>query len=71
MDDLRDAGTPADDSELAIEGALRPTSLAEFVGQQKVRASYSCSSTPHGSSSVRRTTSSCQVLPVSARRHWR
>jgi holliday junction DNA helicase RuvB len=38
MDDLRDAGTPADDSELAIEGALRPTSLAEFVGQQKVRA---------------------------------
>ncbi|KAA9135204.1 Holliday junction branch migration DNA helicase RuvB [Microbacterium caowuchunii] len=38
MDDLRDAGTPADDSELAIEGALRPTSLTEFVGQQKVRA---------------------------------
>ena len=26
-----------DESELAIEGALRPTSLAEFVGQQKVR----------------------------------
>ncbi|QAY61274.1 Holliday junction branch migration DNA helicase RuvB [Microbacterium protaetiae] len=26
-----------DDSELAIEGALRPGSLAEFIGQQKVR----------------------------------
>lgn len=29
---------PQDDSELAIEGALRPASLGEFVGQQKVRA---------------------------------
>ncbi|WP_159498659.1 Holliday junction branch migration DNA helicase RuvB [Microbacterium sp. 18062] len=38
MDELRDAGTPAEDGELAIEGALRPTSLAEFVGQQRVRA---------------------------------
>ncbi|MDF2492009.1 MAG: Holliday junction helicase RuvB [Microbacterium sp.] len=38
MDELRDAGTPVEDSELAIEGALRPSSLAEFVGQQKVRA---------------------------------
>ena len=28
---------PVDDAELAIEGALRPVSLAEFVGQQKVR----------------------------------
>ncbi len=40
MDDIRnlsDPGTPADETELAIEGALRPTSLAEFVGQQKVR----------------------------------
>ena len=36
MDDLRD-GEPLDESELAIEGALRPMSLAEFVGQQKVR----------------------------------
>ena len=38
MDELRDAGAPVEDSELAIEGALRPSSLAEFVGQQKVRA---------------------------------
>ncbi len=38
MDELRDAGAPAEDAELAIEGALRPSSLAEFVGQQKVRA---------------------------------
>ncbi|AOX44611.1 MULTISPECIES: Holliday junction branch migration DNA helicase RuvB [unclassified Microbacterium] len=37
MADVRDAGTPDDEIELAIEGALRPTSLAEFVGQQKVR----------------------------------
>ncbi|MGA7147046.1 MAG: Holliday junction branch migration DNA helicase RuvB [Microbacterium sp.] len=37
MDDLRDAAEPADETELAIEGALRPTSLSEFVGQQKVR----------------------------------
>lgn len=38
MDDLRDVDDPIDEVELAIEGALRPTSLAEFVGQQKVRA---------------------------------
>jgi holliday junction DNA helicase RuvB len=37
VDDLRDAASPADETELAIEGALRPSSLAEFVGQQKVR----------------------------------
>ncbi|MCX6501064.1 MAG: Holliday junction branch migration DNA helicase RuvB [Microbacterium sp.] len=36
MDDLRDP-EPVDESELAIEGALRPQSLSEFVGQQKVR----------------------------------
>ena len=33
----RDAGEAIDETELAIEGALRPTSLAEFVGQPKVR----------------------------------
>lgn len=37
MDDLTDPAEPTDETELAIEGALRPTSLAEFVGQQKVR----------------------------------
>ena len=37
MDDIRDTGEPVDETELAIEGALRPSSLAEFVGQQKVR----------------------------------
>ncbi|GAA5027318.1 Holliday junction branch migration DNA helicase RuvB [Microbacterium fluvii] len=37
MDELRDADTPVDETELAIEGALRPASLSEFVGQQKVR----------------------------------
>ncbi|MHC3000284.1 Holliday junction branch migration DNA helicase RuvB [Microbacterium sp. HJ5] len=37
MDEFRDAAEPVDETELAIEGALRPTSLAEFVGQQKVR----------------------------------
>ncbi|MEZ3160257.1 Holliday junction branch migration DNA helicase RuvB [Microbacterium sp. BWT-B31] len=37
MDDLRDAAEPVDETELAIEGALRPGSLAEFVGQPKVR----------------------------------
>ena len=36
MDELR-TGEPIDETELAIEGALRPTSLAEFIGQQKVR----------------------------------
>jgi len=30
--------TPESEAELAFEGALRPTSLGEFVGQQKVRA---------------------------------
>ena len=29
--------TPESDAELAFEGALRPRTLAEFVGQQKVR----------------------------------
>lgn len=38
MDDVRDVDQPIDETELAIEGALRPSSLAEFVGQQKVRA---------------------------------
>ena len=37
MDEIRDADEPVDETELAIEGALRPASLAEFVGQQKVR----------------------------------
>jgi Holliday junction DNA helicase RuvB len=38
VDEIRDvAAEPADEAELAIEGALRPSSLAEFVGQQKVR----------------------------------
>lgn len=37
MDDVRDTEEPVDDTELAIEGALRPTSLSDFVGQQKVR----------------------------------
>jgi Holliday junction DNA helicase RuvB len=36
-DDLLDGGEPVDETELAIEGALRPLSLAEFVGQPKVR----------------------------------
>ena len=33
----RDAGEAIDETELAIEGALRPNSLSEFVGQPKVR----------------------------------
>lgn len=36
MSDARDQEA-LDETELAVEGALRPTSLAEFVGQQKVR----------------------------------
>ncbi|MGW8483791.1 Holliday junction branch migration DNA helicase RuvB [Microbacterium sp. NPDC055903] len=32
-----DPTAPADETELAIEGALRPASLGEFVGQPKVR----------------------------------
>ncbi len=37
MAEARDAAEPVDETELAIEGALRPTSLSEFVGQPKVR----------------------------------
>jgi Holliday junction DNA helicase RuvB len=37
VDEFRDPSEPIDETELAIEGALRPSSLAEFVGQQKVR----------------------------------
>lgn len=34
---VRDSGEPGDETELAIEGALRPAKLGEFVGQVKVR----------------------------------
>lgn len=37
MSELRDHRLPEDETELAVEGALRPTSLAEFIGQHKVR----------------------------------
>ncbi|MGB4134958.1 MAG: Holliday junction branch migration DNA helicase RuvB [Microbacterium sp.] len=37
MAEPRDAAEPLDETELAIEGALRPSSLDEFVGQPKVR----------------------------------
>lgn len=37
MSEGRDPQLAEDESELAVEGALRPGSLAEFVGQQKVR----------------------------------
>jgi len=37
VSDALDASEPVDETELAIEGALRPSSLGEFVGQQKVR----------------------------------
>ncbi|MGB4776972.1 Holliday junction branch migration DNA helicase RuvB [Microbacterium sp.] len=37
MSEAQDPGLPEDETELAVEGALRPASLAEFVGQQKVR----------------------------------
>ena len=36
FDDVSDPN-PQGDTELAIEGALRPQSLSEFVGQRKVR----------------------------------
>jgi len=35
--ELRDSSEAVDEVELAIEGALRPSSLDEFVGQHKVR----------------------------------
>jgi len=35
--EFHDSGEAVDEVELAIEGALRPTSLSEFVGQHKVR----------------------------------
>ena len=37
MDAQARDGEPMDEAELAIEGALRPLSLGEFVGQPKVR----------------------------------
>ena len=37
MSDAIDPAAPQDESELAVEGALRPASLTEFVGPQKVR----------------------------------
>jgi len=35
--EFRDSGDVVDEAELAVEGALRPASLSEFVGQHKVR----------------------------------
>jgi Holliday junction DNA helicase RuvB len=35
--EFHDSGEAVDEAELAIEGALRPASLDEFVGQHKVR----------------------------------
>ncbi len=37
MSEPLDPALAQDETELAVEGALRPASLAEFVGQQKVR----------------------------------
>jgi len=37
VSDALDPTEPTDESELAIEGALRPSSLGDFVGQHKVR----------------------------------
>src|SRR6218665_4198867 len=37
VSEARDATEPVDEVEIAIEGALRPSSLDEFVGQMKVR----------------------------------
>ena len=37
MAESHDPALAQDETELAVEGALRPMSLAEFVGQQKVR----------------------------------
>ena len=37
MSEARDQRLPEDEGELAVEGALRPGSLAQFVGQMKVR----------------------------------
>ena len=37
MAEFRDSSEAIDEAELAIEGALRPSSLDEFVGQHKVR----------------------------------
>ncbi len=37
MSEPLDPRLPEDETELAVEGALRPTSLAEFIGQHKVR----------------------------------
>lgn len=37
MAEFHDSGDVVDEAELAVEGALRPASLSEFVGQHKVR----------------------------------
>ncbi|MFT4230988.1 MAG: Holliday junction branch migration DNA helicase RuvB [Microbacterium sp.] len=37
LGDIHDDAEPIDEAELAIEGALRPLSLGEFIGQPKVR----------------------------------
>lgn len=37
MSEAHDPGLAEDETELAVEGALRPGSLGEFVGQHKVR----------------------------------
>ena len=71
MDDFRDAAEPIDETELAVEGALRPTSLAEFVGQQKVRGQLQLLLDAARMQQRPPTTSCCPVLLGSARPRWR
>ena len=57
----------ASEAELAFEGALRPKSLAEFVGQTRCAGNCSCCSPRRCCSSARPTTSCSPARPGSAR----
>ena len=57
----------AEGDERAVEAALRPRTLDEVVGQQRVRAQLGWCSRRHASASDRPTTCCSRVHPASAR----
>ena len=64
-------GADADDDERAVEAALRPRTLDEVVGQDRVCEQLSLLLRPHRPAGARPTTCCSAALPAWARRRWR
>ena len=62
---------PASPNEEAIERALRPKHLDEYVGQSKIRDQLEISSTPPASGAKRWITRCCSVRRAWVKPLWR